>query len=196
MMIEVLDVQGHGPEHMLLALQVTDDEGNTARMAHYMPRDAAEWRVAEYGLDPDDHDTLIDVLLFEQHAHANGDIAEEDQLHLAPTVEHAREALLGAVRARKATSEAKRTAARGRKADPEPAVRLRVKDMFDIHPEAVEAKREYVGMARERMQAERAARPSLAGAERAANIRNLMATPPPPRSESVDIDDQAGPHQA
>lgn len=177
MIIKLLDVQEHGPDHLLAALEVTDDEGNVTRTVHFMPKDAAEWRVAEYGLDPNDHDTLIDVLLFEPHAHA--DIADEDKLHAAPTVKHARDALLGAVRARKATSDSKRAAARGGKADPEPDARLRMKGLFAIHPEAVQAKREFVDQARERMQKEPAARPSLAdqrGAERAANIRSVMST--------------------
>jgi hypothetical protein len=195
MMIEVLDVEEHGPGHMMLALQITDDTGTAIRTAHFMPKDAAEWRVAEYDIDPDDRDTLLDVLLFEGYAQANGDLPEETRLHLAPNVQEAREALLGAVQARKATSEAKRAAKLGRKADKEPEVRSRIKDMFDIHPEAVQAKREFVAMARERMRAERATLP-LAGPERAANILNTMATPTPSRSESVDVDHQARPGKA
>lgn len=139
MKVTLVDVQEYDQNHLLAALEVADEEGNTVRVAHVMPKDAAEWRVAEYGLDPNDHDTLIDVLIHEGHVHAA--IAPEDSLHLAPTVEHAREALLGAVRARKA--KVGPAVAKGR-VHPEADARQRMAGMFLMHEGVIAAKREYV----------------------------------------------------
>jgi len=139
MKVTLVDVQDYDENHLLAALEVVGEDGTTIRVAHVMPKDAAEWRVAEYGLDPNDHDTLIDVLLHEGHVHA--DIAPEDSLHLAPTVEHAREALLGAVRVRKA--KVAPAVAKG-KAHPEADARQRMAGMLLMHPEVIAAKREYV----------------------------------------------------
>lgn len=182
MIIELVDVQEYGPDHIMSTLDVTDDAGKTVRMAHFMPKDAAEWRVAEYGLDPDDHETLIDVLLHEGHAQA--DLAPEDTLHHAPTVEHARNALLGAVRARKATSDAGRRLAKG-KPDPEAAARQRMKGLFVIHPDVVAAKREHVEGQRAAVKAarERGTPPPSLAAQR------LAAFTQPPRSADASDHD-------
>lgn len=50
----------------VLATEVTDDTG-IQRAAHMMPEETLEWRVAEYGIDPDDKDTLLQVVLYEPH---------------------------------------------------------------------------------------------------------------------------------
>lgn len=180
MIVKLISAEEQG-ENIFSVLEVTDEGGTTQRVAHLMPKDAAEWRVAEYDLDLEDHDTVIDVLLFEGLVHANGDVAEEDRLHNAPSRAHAREALLGAVRARKATSETRRAAlpkAKGRAVkDPEPDARQQMAGLFRIHPEVVEAKREFVEHTRKRVKEERqqSARPAPPlAAERAANIRAII----------------------
>jgi hypothetical protein len=190
--IELVGVEEHGPDHLLLAVEVVTEDGKTERVAHFMPKDTAEWRIAEYDLDPDDHDTVIDVLLHEAAVHA--EMAPEDTLHQAPSVEHAREALLGAVRARKAVSDGKlRTARKGKKADPEKPHRARLKELFLIEPEVVEAKRAFVRMLRERTGPEQSrplahmpvAQPPRSAAERAAHFHQAIQMN---RSSHADAD--------
>lgn len=164
MTFRVADVQEYQGTHIMVALDVTDEEGNATKVAHLIPKDAAEWRIAEYGLDPEDGDTVLDVLLFEGQAQA--DVPEDYRLHRAATVREAREALLGAVQAHKATNEAGRPALRGaaKAADPEPNARARFWALCKVDPAVVEAKRNHVAAVR----AELAARPLPLAADRVA----------------------------
>jgi hypothetical protein len=158
MIIELLDVQPYDSHQMMCTLDVTDDGGTTVRTAYFLPYDAAEWRIAEYDLDPADHETVLDILLWEMHAHA--DVPEDLKLHHAPTVEAARTAMLGAVRARKATSDSKRAAklrGKGAGEDPEPAAREKMRGLCLVQDDVVEVKREHVHRQRETISEQRSA---------------------------------------
>jgi hypothetical protein len=153
MIIELIEAQPYDDRQMVCTVDVTDDEGTLTRVAHFIPYEAAEWRIAEYDLDPADTDTVVDVLLWEAHAHA--DVPEELRLHAAPTVEAAREALLGAVQARKGV-------ARASKAGPEAEARQRLIALCPVDEEVVAAKRQHVQNMRASVTAARPASPPLA----------------------------------
>lgn len=177
MIIELIDVERYDDQHMMCTVDVTDEEGTaTLRTAHFIPYDAAEWRIAEYELDPEDPHTVVDVLLWE--AHAQAEVPEELHLANAPTVAHAREALLGAVRAHKTTNDSARrakrmAAARGKAsladADPEAAVRQKIIALCPVDAEVIAVKREHIRLMREKAQA---TRPSLA-ADRVAGLKPI-----------------------
>lgn len=48
-----------------LYLYVEPDQGDPYYWSHKLPEETFEWRVAEYGFDPADQDTLLDVVLYE-----------------------------------------------------------------------------------------------------------------------------------
>ena len=45
----------------------TDDDGTMVPYMHQFPCDTLEWRAAEYGIDPADVDTLLDIVLAEPY---------------------------------------------------------------------------------------------------------------------------------
>lgn len=69
--IEITDAiivgRPNAPNVWALATTVTYDDGTTKRVAHVMPEDIFEWRVAEYDIDPDDRDTLLELVLYEPY---------------------------------------------------------------------------------------------------------------------------------
>lgn len=68
---------------------LTDDTGNSLAYSHTFPPDTLEWRAAEYGIDPADTATLLDIVLAEPHLSAE-DWATGHQLHDAPDIDTAR----------------------------------------------------------------------------------------------------------
>lgn len=61
--VESVDEQRHGDiDCWHVVTRATDGHGLT----HVFPKSTLEWRAAEYGLDPADVDTLLDVVLHEQ----------------------------------------------------------------------------------------------------------------------------------
>lgn len=60
---------------------------------HCFPKDVFEWRAAEYGIDPTDMDTLVDIVLVEPFI-SPGDMKAGEMLHDAPTIAEARQAHL------------------------------------------------------------------------------------------------------
>lgn len=87
-----------------VANRVTDDQGSVTMVLHIFPPETLEWRAAEYGIDPSDVDTLLDVVLAEPYD------TEPAPLWQAPDRETARAALLDRVSARKASAPAARNA--------------------------------------------------------------------------------------
>lgn len=55
---------------------------------HAFPEDTLEWRAAEYGIDPADMETLLEVVLYEPHL--THDPYDPDLLDVAETVDKAR----------------------------------------------------------------------------------------------------------
>ncbi|SDI50604.1 hypothetical protein SAMN05421505_16112 [Sinosporangium album] len=61
-----------GAEPIWCVYQVAPASG--MHIQHAFPHSAFEWRCAEYGLDPDDLDTLLDVVLYEPYLPDLGDL--------------------------------------------------------------------------------------------------------------------------
>jgi hypothetical protein len=55
-----------GKGHVSIAMTKTYDNGFVEYGVFVMPEDTLEWRAAEYDIDPNDLDTLMDVVLAEQ----------------------------------------------------------------------------------------------------------------------------------
>ncbi|WP_156960702.1 hypothetical protein [Amycolatopsis taiwanensis] len=67
--------------------QITDD--GTIRRRYMFPAETLEWRAAEYGIDPTDRATLLDIVLAEPHLTPE-DWSTGSQLHTAPDIDTAR----------------------------------------------------------------------------------------------------------
>lgn len=140
-----------------LYLTIEPDGGEPYNWTHKLPEETFEWRVAEYGFDPVDQDTLLEVVLYEPYL---------DQQALDPTLNHvaapsraaARDHLLEHVRRRKGPGRL-----RGRRgvtpdlnALPHPVVvdsaaedpTETIKREMVLSPEHVAVKREYVELNR------------------------------------------------
>lgn len=83
-------------EKFEVAMEVTRDDGTSFLQLHVFPPETLEWRAAEYGIDPEDTDTLLDIVLNEPFAEG------ESPLWTAPDRDQARAMLLEEVRERKA----------------------------------------------------------------------------------------------
>lgn len=129
---------------------------------HKFPVDTLEWRAAEYGIDPTDLDTLLDIVIHEPFL---GDPDRPDlALHEAPTVEEARAYHLE--RIQKIKDKSKKVKA----ADP---VREQVKGLAVMNPEAIQIKAKMVGKIRSMVKEEKEARAK-------AGLRALVVPTPDP----------------
>ncbi|MEV8439190.1 hypothetical protein AB0425_17585 [Actinosynnema sp. NPDC051121] len=54
-------------DHWYAQREITRDDGTIDAGSHVFPLDTLEWRAAEYGIDPADVDTLLDVVLAEPY---------------------------------------------------------------------------------------------------------------------------------
>jgi len=92
--IDVVDRTKVGPKpHWLVGVRAPDG----TRIAHVFPTDALHWRAAEYGIDPADSRTLLDIVLHERLM-ADRDHDHEDPSFVFSTdVDTARRAHLGRV---------------------------------------------------------------------------------------------------
>lgn len=158
MIVELIDVQPYDEHRMFATVDITSDDGTTVRNAHVIPYDAAEWRIAEYELDPADPataDTVVDILLWEGHVHP--EIPEDKRLYAAATSADARDALLGAIKTRKAKSDAGKQARRaGLRGAADPAAaeanaRARLVGLCVVDAEVVAAKQEHVRRTRDNL---------------------------------------------
>lgn len=158
----------------LAAITVTDDAGTTTRFGHAFPADAMEWRAAEYGIDPSDTATLLDIVLAEPHLTPE-EWSIGHQLHAAPDIDTARRDHIARCAAAKLRVRMS-TRAKG-----SPLDRVRAESV--MHPEVIELKAEVVAQARaaeaiERRKAARAAQVE-SGSERAARLREQLLAPQP-----------------
>lgn len=123
-------------------------------MDHVFPADTLEWRIAEYGLDPNDLDTVLDVVLAEPWLNDGVDHSHPRFLYNAASVEDARAFHLERVQA----FQAKHAPAGKAATRPDQGGhRKAILDKVLIDPEVVEAKRGLVGVARDRHAKEKAA---------------------------------------
>lgn len=93
----ILEVQDWGDKWQVVYIvehvPETPEDGEVwaEQSGHCFPKDIFEWRAAEYGIDPTDMDTLIDIVLSEPFLQ-DDDYVIGEGLHDAPSVEIAREA--------------------------------------------------------------------------------------------------------
>lgn len=146
MRLDLIDVEMHGDEHLLATVDVTKPGEKTVRIAYIFPRDTLEWRAAEYGIDPADVETLLDIVLWEPHM----EVAAEKHLYSAPTIAEARDHLLGEVSARKAQSEALRGPERASLARGRASVRERIVELSHLDPDVIRSKAEMVALHRDK----------------------------------------------
>lgn len=159
------DVHDDGRGHWSVKVTHTLDDGSTEEGCHVMPHDVLEWRAAEYGIDPSDVDTLMDIVLAEPY------LTEEEQstganLADAATVQEAREAHL----ARCAKAKLRhRMSTRGKDHKLN-----KIKQESPINPEAVQLKQELVEHARGQHHEQSRARRQDPEAQRVAHLRALV----------------------
>jgi hypothetical protein len=143
--VEFTDAIDDGQGHWIVHRRVTRTEEGSEPVVeegiHAFPHDALEWRSAEYGIDPSDVDTLMDIILTEPYI-ASTDYEPGTTLYDAPSIEDARKAHLSRCAKVKL---AHRMSTRGKN---QPHVQ-RVKDNALMHPEAVEIKRDLVAQGRD-----------------------------------------------
>jgi hypothetical protein len=143
--VEFTDAIDDGQGHWIVHRRVTRTEEGSEPVVeegiHAFPHDALEWRAAEYGIDPSDVDTLMDIILTEPYI-ASTDYEPGTTLYDAPSIEDARKAHLSRCAKVKL---AHRMSTRGKN---QPHVQ-RVKDNALMHPEAVEIKRDLVAQGRD-----------------------------------------------
>lgn len=139
------------------------EDGTRVRYFYLTPLDTLEWRAAEYGIDPADTATLLDIVLAEPHL-SDEDWAAGHQLHDAPDIDTARaHHLARCTRAKLRHRISTRTAGH-------PCRRIAAES--PLHPEAIELKRQLVAQARA---AHAHAREATAPPDRIAALRAAVA---------------------
>ena len=151
---------------------ITADDGTISRLLYVLPLDAMEWRAAEYGIDPTDTATLLDIVMAEPHL-TPADWAAGHQLHDAPDIETARRDHLArcvAVKMRHRIS----TRAKGSLLD-----RVRAESRMDV--EAIALKTQHVATTREHLLA-RADQMRAQPRSRVDELRRRLFPPESPRT--------------
>jgi hypothetical protein len=161
--IEFLSAVDDGRGHFIVQRRITDDQGGVAEGVHIFPYDTLEWRAAEYGIDPSDVDTLLDVVLAEPYlspedwstgpslyGEDDHDMAEVRQAHLSRCAR---------------VKLANRISTRGTSADPLTLIR----ETHQMDADAVEIKRQLVARGRE--QARHTAKVKRTGSGRVARLQ-------------------------
>lgn len=161
------DGQGHWIVHRRTTRTADGVDPVVEEGIHAFPYDTLEWRAAEYGIDPSDVDTLMDIVLAEPYL-TNEDYEPGTTLYDAASIQDAREAHIARCVKVKL---AHRMSTRGKN---QPHVQ-RVKDNAFMHPEAVILKRELVKRSREELKRKAARRAADPHAERLAALRQEHA---------------------
>lgn len=129
-------------EHWHIALAFAADAGGVTRSLYVLPVDTLEWRAAEYGIDPADTATLLDIVMAEPHLTPE-DWAAGSRLHDAPDIATARQHHIARCAAAKLRVRLS-TRVKG-----SPLERVRVESLMD--PEVIAVKTEHVAQVREQM---------------------------------------------
>lgn len=155
MRVDFQDAVDDGMGHWVVKRTFTHDDGTVEHGVHVFPHDILESRAAEYGIDPADTDTLMDIVMVEPYM-TDEDWSEGEFLFDAETDEDAKAAHLARcakVKLRHRIS----TRAAGKKAH----VLDHVKRQSPMHPEAIQLKREMVQEHKRRHQNAKKVRHSL-----------------------------------
>ncbi|ANZ35261.1 hypothetical protein BBK82_03400 [Lentzea guizhouensis] len=78
-----------------------DDQPKPAVVVNVLPYEMPIWRAAEYGIDPGDLNTLVDIMLCERYVDPSVMQPENIALFNKPTIAEAREEFLGHIVATK-----------------------------------------------------------------------------------------------
>lgn len=148
-------------------------------LLHLFPLDSLEWRAAEYEIDPDDRETLLDVVLAEPWFSDGIDLLEHPSgLYNAPTIDEARNFHLGRVTVVKSdhglysAPRKDRVLLRDTATDP----REYIKSASHIDHRVVGAKREIVGIERDKVRTRREKQAEMRRVEKSAGMR-LLSVP-------------------
>jgi hypothetical protein len=171
MTLRILDVEEQGD---LFVVRRADAEGHEI-FPHVFPKDALEWRAAEYEIDPGDVDTLLGIILYEPFLDGH---SHEHPKHLfnAASVKEAREYHTDRI-------------AQARKAHPleDPDGHLeKIRRGHLMHPEALGLKRADVVRGRAQRAAERAAKAADPDGERLVRLRASLGSPERPAATLRD----------
>lgn len=153
-------------ERWHVAATITADDGKSARQLHVFPTDTMEWRAAEYGIDPADTATLLDIVLAEPHLTPE-DWATGSRLHDASGIQTARQHHIARCAAAKLRHRMS-TRAKG-----SPLERVRAESLMDI--EVVEIKAQHVAQARKQLNPQK--RDAASVASRADVLRRQLLGP-------------------
>ena len=170
----VLIANTNGPNMWVVAKTINPDIGPPVRLAHAFAEDIIEWRVAEYDMDPNDRDSLLEMILFEPHL--DDGVNDEHPLSLlnAPTIADARDFHRSRINTKKGNGKVntrkrapnENAVANSRSArfllidsGNDPALPLDIlKREMPIDPEIVEVKKEHIRLLRQAVRS--AGRPS------------------------------------
>jgi hypothetical protein len=87
--IEFGRAEDDGKGHWVVEVFKTHEDGRREEGVHIFPYDAMEWRAAEYNIDPNDRETLLDIILTEPYLET--ETADPQRtLFVAETVQDAR----------------------------------------------------------------------------------------------------------
>lgn len=145
MRIHVGEAHHDGNGHWVIQKTIEHDGGNIEEGVFIFPEDALEWRAAEYGIDPQDRDTLFDMIIAEFFILA--DDGTGPSLYDAENTDDARVAHLERITRAKLRH---RISTRGKN---HPSVA--VKGEFLMDEEALDLKRQIVNQHRERVHNQR-----------------------------------------
>lgn len=161
----------NGVNLLTVTMDLVQDDGTVIPGTHTFPEDTMEWRAAEYGIDPADLDTLLDIVLHEPH------LPDDDQpelsLHNAPTIDAARDRHLARIKEISGEMPGNRPAG----FDP---VREEIKRIALVNERAIRVKAGFVEQAREAIARDKAAvnllaeSPEIAEAVRVQGLRQAL----------------------
>lgn len=155
--ISIGEAASDGRGHVVIKRQFTYPDGRVEDGVYIFPEDALEWRIAEYDLDPDDLDSVLEIVLAECHM----DPLPDDETHYlftAETVEDAR--ALHLERCGEVWRKHFPRDARGGR-DRHVPVTQDWKDLFVVHAEATSLKKQLVNQHRDKIRKNReSGRPS------------------------------------
>jgi hypothetical protein len=148
---------------------VEADDGTVTRLLHVLPVDTMEWRAAEYGIDPSDRDTLVEMVLLEPHLDDGVDERHARSLGRAPSIADARAFHLERIAAAKKRVTLSGAGGAGR------AALERIRDESPIEAEVVVVKAEHVGIERARIRRKAESERAGEARDRAERVRALLA---------------------
>jgi hypothetical protein len=161
--MDIISVEDQGDRFAVLRRH------NGVEGVHLFPKDALEWRAAEYEIDHYDFDTLLGIILYEplldDHSHLH-----PKHLYSAGSVAEARDFHLGRIRKLRNANPLN---------DPDDLLRRVVWPNHHMNDEAIDIKRRHVQHNRRVVTAERARRGADPEAARIDGLRNRLLPPQP-----------------